>query len=79
MISINIQDDAKTISKYKKESKFTFPFVMDTVKNSVAGKYKVQATPTNYLVDKNGKILARYVGANEIALRAALKKAGFKL
>ena len=79
MISINSGDDAKTISGYKKSSKFTFPFVMDTVKSPVAGKYKVEAYPTNYLIGKDGKVLARFVGYDEAGLKAALKKAGFKL
>lgn len=43
----------------------------------VSDQYRVQALPTNYLVDSTGKVIWRGVGFKESDLRAALKKAGF--
>ena len=44
--------------------------------DKVADKYHVTAMPTNYLIAANGKILARFEGFDEMAIRAALPKAG---
>jgi peroxiredoxin len=79
IISINSGDPANVISKYHKEQKFGFPMVMDTKAGLVAGKYKVEAYPTNYLVGKDGKIKATFVGFDEQGLISALKAAGFKM
>jgi hypothetical protein len=80
MISINEGDDAGTINKYAKANKFVFPIAMNHKGGpDVVSMYKVQAFPTNYLVNSNGKIIARFVGFDENAMKAALRKAGFKL
>jgi hypothetical protein len=80
MISIDEGDDAKTINKYATESKYTFPIAMNKSGGpNVVEMYKVQGFPTNYLLNGSGKIIARFVGFNENAMKAALQKAGFKL
>ncbi len=80
MISVNEGDDKKTISDYAKQSKFTFPIVMNhTGGPDVVKMYHVDAFPTNYLVDAKGKIIARFVGFDEGEMKKALRKAGFKL
>jgi len=46
-------------------------------KDYTLGKaYGVQAYPTNYLVDPEGKIVWRSVGFDEAGLKEALKKMG---
>jgi hypothetical protein len=81
MISINEGDPAATIKKFAKDSKFAFPIVMNKKGGpDVVSLYKVDAFPTNYLVNaKNGKILARFVGFDEEGMKKELRKAGFKL
>lgn len=80
IVSVNLMDDAKTITKYLKDNKFTVPNVMDKgQKSGAAAKFKVVAAPTNYLVDKNGKIIWSALGFDEAGMKAAIKKAGFKL
>lgn len=80
MISVNQGDSAPTIKKYVKDTKLPFHVVMNNKGGpDVVSLYKVQAFPTNYLVDKNGKIIARFVGFDEQAMKKELKKAGFKL
>lgn len=80
LISVNSGDDAKTILDYAKKEKYTFPIAMSGKGGpEVTNLYKVQAFPTNYLLDAKGKIIGRFVGFNEAALKAALKKAGFKI
>jgi thioredoxin-related protein len=80
MISINEGDEAKVINDYVKENKFTFRVGMNNKGGpDVVKLYKVEAFPTNYLVDANGKIIARFVGFDEEAMKAELRKAGFKI
>lgn len=62
------------------DNKFTFKIGLTGKKvgaaYDIAEKYGVQAYPTNYLLDANGKVLYRATGFDEAGLRAALKKAG---
>ncbi len=79
-ISVNYGDAPKVINDYVKTGKFTFPIGMNgTGKNDVAKHFGVAAYPTNYLLDANGKVVARFVGFDETAMKAALKKMGFKI
>jgi thioredoxin-like negative regulator of GroEL len=79
-ISVNYGDDKKTIDKYVKEGKFTFPIGMNgSGTNDVAKVFGVMAYPTNYLLDANGKVVARFVGFDEESMKAALRKMGFKI
>jgi hypothetical protein len=79
-VAVNYSDSAEVINKYVAEGKFTFKIVMGgSGSNYALGKaYGVQAYPTNYLVDSDGKIIWRSVGFDEQGLRAALEKMGLK-
>jgi thiol-disulfide isomerase/thioredoxin len=78
LVAVNASDTEKQILDYVQEGKFTFKIVMggETYQDTLAKAYGVQAYPTNYVVDENGKVLWRGVGFNEQAIRAALAKAG---
>lgn len=81
-MAVNGFDNKDVIKKYIDENKFTFKVGL-AGKNvgaayDIAGKYGVQAYPTNYLLDPTGKVLYRSVGFNEAGLRSALKKAGIE-
>lgn len=67
------------IQKYRKEGKFTFPLVMDSADGKVATLFKVQAYPTNYVIDANGKVAAAFVGFDEAGMKKALRGLGFKI
>jgi thiol-disulfide isomerase/thioredoxin/outer membrane lipoprotein-sorting protein len=76
IVAVNQGDDDKSINGFLKEKGISFPVV-----KGIAGTfeaYGVQAYPTNYLLDGNGKIVYRSVGFDESGLKAALKKLGFK-
>ena len=81
---MNQGDSPEVINKYVNENKFSFKIGMSGKKTSdgkaydVPALYGVQAYPTNYLVDPDGKILWRSVGFDENGLRDALAKAGLK-
>lgn len=70
----------------KNKDKYTIPFVFDPAgrdsAKSIAGSlYKVSGIPTKYLIDKEGKVLASFVGykENDTGVEDALAKIGVKL
>jgi len=82
IIAVNAGDPADRITKYFTDSGFGFRSVMGGPPGSTGYKtmeqYGVQAYPTNYLVDGDGKIVWRSVGFDEAGLIEALKKMGLK-
>lgn len=70
----------------KNKDKYTIPFVFDPAgrdsAKSIAGSlYKVSGIPTKYVIDKEGKVLASFVGYNEkdTGVEDTLAKIGIKL
>jgi len=82
LIAVNYQagDTMEKITSYISDNKFNFRIVLGGARdNYTLGKaYGVQAYPTNYLLDGEGKIVWRSVGFDEAGLRAALAKMGVK-
>ena len=76
IVTVNSGDNPTVIKKLWNDGKLTMRAAMSGDK--VADKYKVTAVPTNYLISGNGKILNRFEGFDEAAIRAALTKAGVK-
>ena len=68
------------INKYVKENNFTFLIGMKGKGDNydAALQYRVEAYPTNYVLDGNGKIVFRSVGFDEAGIRAALQKLDVK-
>jgi len=70
----------------KNKDKYTIPFVFDPAgrdsAKSIAGSlYKVSGIPTKYVIDKEGKVLASFVGYREkdTGVEDTLAKIGVKL
>ena len=78
MIAINNGDKKDVINSYVKENEFTFRVGMPPKGYGIFSDYGVQAYPTNYLVDSNGKVVFRSVGFDEQGIKAALDKLGVK-
>jgi len=80
MITVNSGDSKQTITGYWSKEKFTMPVGMGGSQGSstyaIFAKFGVQAFPTNYVIDANGRVAWRSVGFDEAGLRAALKKLG---
>lgn len=66
----------------KNQDKFTFPLVFDPAgrkpENVAKGLYNVSGIPTTYIIDKEGKVAASFVGSRDIpaGVEPALKKLG---
>ena len=80
LVALNGSDSADVINKYVKENNFTFLIGMKGQGDNydAALQYRVEAYPTNYLLDSSGKIIFRSVGFDEEGIRAALKKLDVK-
>jgi peroxiredoxin len=79
VIGVNYGDPLDAIQEFRKEFKLTMPLLQggkgDT---SVSKTYGVRAYPTNYVLDKDGKVYAQFVGYDEKALLKALADLGIK-
>lgn len=65
ILAVNLREDKKTVEKFLKKNKYTFPVVMD-VNGDVGGSmYGVSGIPTTYFIGADGYVLGRLVGTRE--------------
>ena len=84
ILGFNCADDKKIALDFMQENSATFPNVLDS--SHAAGKvyfndYRVKGVPTNYIIDREGKIVDSWLGYEEGHKQAieALEKLGVKL
>lgn len=61
VIAISIQEPARDVVAFRDELGLTFPLALDS-RGHVAYEYAVTGTPTNIIIDKQGRILDRRLG-----------------
>jgi peroxiredoxin len=66
ILAVDLAEEPATVSAFVKAQAMTFPVALDK-DGAVGGAYGAQSIPTNFLVDRTGKILARIVGFDGIA------------
>lgn len=64
MLAINIQESRSTVAAWAREKDVTIPILLDT-DGEVTRRYGVIATPTTFLVDREGRLLGRAVGPRD--------------
>ena len=87
VLSLNVYDDKDSFAEWvaaNRGTKYNFTFAFDPAEKgsaeSVAGqKYNVPGLPTLYLIDREGKVAAAFVGAQEAKLIEALAKVGVEV
>ena len=62
MLAVDIREPKGVVEKAARERGYTFPVLLDST-GEVTLKYEVRATPTVYLVDRHGKLVASAIGA----------------
>ena len=62
VIAVDMMEDKATVSQFVKTSGYTFPVLLDSTGAVGGGPYGARAIPTNYIVDKAGKLVARKIG-----------------
>jgi thiol-disulfide isomerase/thioredoxin len=64
IVAVNLQEDPETVQSFIDEHGFNFPVLLDR-SGQTARQYAVRGIPTSYIVDQQGRILARKVGFHE--------------
>jgi alkyl hydroperoxide reductase subunit AhpC len=66
VIAINIEESRSTVDAWVKEKRVTLPILLDT-DGAVTRQYGVIATPTAFLIDRQGRLIGRVVGPRDWA------------
>jgi alkyl hydroperoxide reductase subunit AhpC len=64
VLAVNIQEGHSTVAAWARESRVTIPMLLDT-DGVVTRRYGVIATPTTFLIDREGRQLGRAVGPRD--------------
>jgi peroxiredoxin len=64
IVAVNIEEDRATVAAWVAKHKVTVPVLLDRG-GAVTGKYGVIATPTAFLVNRNGRLLGRSIGPRD--------------
>ena len=68
-LGVNVRDQAETAAGFEKEFGITYPSVIDTNDGTMllafAGTVAPNAVPTTLVIDKQGRVAARFLGLNE--------------
>jgi thiol-disulfide isomerase/thioredoxin len=76
IVAVDVMEDKATVAKFRKDHGYTFPILLDSG-GAIAGTYGAQGIPTNYVIDRNGRVLARVVGVGGPGWTSAEMKALF--
>ena len=62
ILAVDIGENANTVRQFIQNNKYTFPVLLDS-NSRISRIYGVEAIPTSYILDREGKIAARVVGS----------------
>jgi thiol-disulfide isomerase/thioredoxin len=62
VVAVDMMEDKATVAAFVKKSGYTFPVLLDSTGEVGGGPYAARAIPTNYVVDKGGRIVGRKIG-----------------
>ncbi len=78
VVGVSLDEEKDALQKFTKQKKMPWPEFFDGKRweNKLAVKYGVDATPTGYLLDREGKIIAKLSGDEDLdsTVAQALKK-----
>ena len=79
VVAVDMMEDRATVSDFAKKNGYTFPILLDTTGEvGGGGLYDARAIPTNYIVDKVGKIVGRKIGVDGPTWMSAERVAVFE-
>lgn len=70
VLAVNLGEPADRVKEYMSKHKLTFPALIDS-DSSVSRLYGVRGTPTRFLIDRQGKMIAGSVGPRDWASEEA--------
>jgi thiol-disulfide isomerase/thioredoxin len=62
IVAVDLAEGEQVVAEYIKSNKLTFPVLLDPT-GEVGGTYGAQSIPTTYIIDREGKVLGRGIGA----------------
>jgi peroxiredoxin len=75
-VVVDINENVREVKEFINEYTLTFPVVLDT-NGAVSNNYNIQAIPSTYIIDRDGKIMSQTVGGrnwNTPAIMAAFEE-----
>ena len=77
VIGVNYNDTMEDVQAFRKEFKLTMPLVLGgSDAKGVSAVYGVTGYPTNFVLDKDGKVVAKIIGGDIEAIKEALAGLG---
>jgi peroxiredoxin len=64
VLAVNIQESQSTVAAWVCQKKLTMPILLDA-EGDVTRQYGVVATPTAFLIDREGRLVGRVVGPRD--------------
>lgn len=72
VLAVNFAETREEVKEYMMEHKLTFPALLDT-DSKVSRLYGVRGTPTRFLIDRKGRLIAGSIGPRDWASEEARK------
>ncbi|MFQ6066974.1 MAG: TlpA disulfide reductase family protein [bacterium] len=72
ILAVDLREGKEKVSSFMKENGYTFPALLDP-RGKVASTYGIRAIPTTFLLDPEGKIVGKALGARNWASQDAFK------
>ena len=66
ILAVDVRERKDEVSSFIEKNDYTFPVLLDS-RGKVANMYDVRAYPTSFLIDREGKVVGKAVGAREWA------------
>jgi peroxiredoxin len=66
VLGVDVEEKKKIVKRYVKKEKLPFPILLDT-DGSVARNYGIRSHPIHFLIDRQGKIIGKVMGARNWA------------
>lgn len=74
VLGISIDEDPETVKDFLEKKNVDYRIAVDDAENPTWSGWSVKAVPTTFLIDRDGNIVARWVGEpDEDALRASVE------
>ena len=71
ILAVDVGENTNTVQQFIQNNNYTFPILLDR-NNRVSGIYGITALPTSYIIDREGKIIAKVVGSIHWDTREAI-------
>jgi len=82
IVSINVQypnESLEETADFQQKYGADFAVLLNKTRMDVAKMYGVSATPTNVVIDRDGNIVQKILGADMNKLSAALRRGGLEM